>query len=444
MNILHVGWWTREFRDGGIIIAAESLMKGQKKIGHNVRYFCGGRYNLLKNKPYIKSYARNDIKVYELVNSPNLIWDFGSIRYHIHNPDAEFYFEKIVKEFQPEVVHIQELESLSAGIIDICKKHSIPTVMTLRNYWPLCPQRDLIDFNDRVCMDYQDGFKCRECNVLPLTSRFRWMLLAYLGIKKVPQSLTDMYSFYENFMSRYEETPQLRYFIQRRKQFVERLNSIKLIALSTRVKEIYEMFGVCSDNITVINSSSDAIGFIRREERKEPVDVIRFGYMGGIQRNKGVHIILDAFHEISGSEKCVLNIHGDYRSEYGLSLVKKSRDPRVSFYGDYRYENLNNVLETIDVGIIPSVWEETGPQVAFEMLHAGIPVIGSNIGGIPDFVVDGVNGFLFEPGNSSDLADKMRRFIENPKLVSEFSANTKPHKTLEEYTSEIMDFYKSL
>jgi glycosyltransferase involved in cell wall biosynthesis len=52
-----------------------------------------------------------------------------------------------------------------------------------------------------------------------------------------------------------------------------------------------------------------------------------------------------------------------------------------------------------------------------ESLADGVPVLGSNIGGIPEMVEDGVNGLLFEPGNSEELARKAQKFFENPEFL---------------------------
>ena len=445
MKILHVGWWIRPYRSGGLIIYAESLMQEQIKQGHEVYYFCGGRYNLFSNSVYTKRYKNNEINVIELVNSSNLIWDFKSIKYHINNPGTESEYEKILKEIKPDIIHIQELESLSANIINISSKYKIPVVMSLHNYWPVCPQRDLVDYEGKVCVDYMDGYKCMRCDVLPGSNKLQWMARGYLGIEPLPHKISRLVNYIygrlnEFINNNHNSIPAEKHFTIRRMDFVKRLNNINLIAVSDKVKEIYCRYGVNRNNITTIRTSSLAIDFIKRKEKNVRDRPVSFGYIGSIQRIKGLHVLMEAFRYLD-AEECTLNVYGDYNSEYGLRLVNENNIKNVHFHGRYKYQNLNEVLSNIDVGIVPPVWEDNAPQVVFEMLQGGIPVIGSDIGGIPDFVDDGVNGFLFRPGDSLDLMNKMKIILDNLQKIAQFSHNIRPHKTLSDHAKEILDYY---
>ena len=66
--------------------------------------------------------------------------------------------------------------------------------------------------------------------------------------------------------------------------------------------------------------------------------------------------------------------------------------------------------------VVPSMWFEGCPLVVSEAMSHGLPVIASRIGGLPEFVEDGVTGLLFEPGNAAELADKIHMLWENPDL----------------------------
>ncbi len=452
MRILHVGWWHRPYRGGGLIIYTESLMQEQVKQGHEVHYFCGGRYVPFPGSSFIRNNKIRGIHVYEVVNSPNLIWDYDSIVYHINNQEVENLFEDVISTVKFDVVHIQELESLSGGIIDVCLRHSLPVVMSLHNYWALCPQRDLIDYNGEVCQDYEEGRKCERCKVLPASTRLQWMLAGYVDqLMEVPRILKLLKSFYfgarrlsrkytkKNHSKNIEE----KFFTERRTEFVKKLNKIRLIAVSDRVKEIYTTFGVREEHLSTVHISSRAVEFIERKVRTGAGVPVKFGYIGGIEPHKGVHVLIEAFKKLDQT-KCALFIHGGNISKYVDDLREKSKEHNIYFMGGYRYEDLNNVLATIDVGIAPQIWEDNSPQVVFEMLQAGIPVIGSRIGGIPDFVKDGMNGFLFIPGDCNDLAAKMELLLKNPDRIRSFSQSIVPHKSLSEHSKEIIAFYEKM
>jgi glycosyltransferase involved in cell wall biosynthesis len=76
-------------------------------------------------------------------------------------------------------------------------------------------------------------------------------------------------------------------------------------------------------------------------------------------------------------------------------------------------------------------------------LSSGTPPIASNIGGIPDFVKDEVNGLLFESGNSDDLAQKMKRILDDQNLIQKLRRGIKRLKTIEEHSLELITIYEN-
>jgi glycosyltransferase involved in cell wall biosynthesis len=75
--------------------------------------------------------------------------------------------------------------------------------------------------------------------------------------------------------------------------------------------------------------------------------------------------------------------------------------------------------------VLPSIWYETFGLVLIEAFAAGMPVIASRIGGIPDLVEDGKTGLLVQPGDAADLADKMQWALENPERMAEMGLSAR-------------------
>lgn len=84
----------------------------------------------------------------------------------------------------------------------------------------------------------------------------------------------------------------------------------------------------------------------------------------------------------------------------------------VKFIGHVEYETLGSIYSRCDIFVLPSLDEGFGLVVA-EALSFGKPVVGTNVGGIPTQIVDGWNGFLVEPANSSQLAEKLKYLLTN-------------------------------
>jgi glycosyltransferase involved in cell wall biosynthesis len=94
----------------------------------------------------------------------------------------------------------------------------------------------------------------------------------------------------------------------------------------------------------------------------------------------------------------------------------------LRFAGAYRQEDLPELLTSADVVVVPSIWEDCAPLVVAEALAARAPVIGSRIGGIPDFVRHGVDGLLFGPGDATGLARCLGAFVEDRGLLGRMQA----------------------
>ena len=83
-----------------------------------------------------------------------------------------------------------------------------------------------------------------------------------------------------------------------------------------------------------------------------------------------------------------------------------------------------------------------------EAMAAGLPVVASRIGGIPEIVEHGVTGLLFEPGNAEDLANNLRRLLDNPELADQMGKAGR-EKVAREYSEEryyerLMSIYKKV
>jgi glycosyltransferase involved in cell wall biosynthesis len=92
---------------------------------------------------------------------------------------------------------------------------------------------------------------------------------------------------------------------------------------------------------------------------------------------------------------------------------------------------------------VPSIWFETGPQVVLEAHAAGVPVVGSDLGGIAERVQDGVNGLLVPPGDPLALAAALRSFVDDPDLLTRLRPRHRV-RTMDEVADETVAAYAQL
>ena len=92
----------------------------------------------------------------------------------------------------------------------------------------------------------------------------------------------------------------------------------------------------------------------------------------------------------------------------------------MRFWGKIDHRRIEKIYRETDVLVVPSIWPENQPVTITEAMAARIPVIASNVGGIPELVEDGATGLLCKKGNARELAGKMMEYLTHPNLLQEF------------------------
>jgi hypothetical protein len=155
LKVLHVGWGFIPWRGGGLIEYAEDLMTHQIDLGWDARYFFSGRKYPFSKRTRLKQWRLRRIKCYEIVNSPIIHGgDSGTSQpcLQLNEAISEDLFRRVLKDFCPDIIHIHELAGLPTSLIEIATcEFSIPTLMTLADYYLLCPTLKLYDARGHNC-----------------------------------------------------------------------------------------------------------------------------------------------------------------------------------------------------------------------------------------------------------------------------------------------------
>ncbi len=141
------------------------------------------------------------------------------------------------------------------------------------------------------------------------------------------------------------------------------------------------------------------------------------------KRRKGADLLIKAMGLLKGSKYQLIAV--------GLS-ESNAHAQDILYTGQIDQEDyLRNIFAAADVFVIPSR-EDNLPNTVLESMACGTPVVGFNIGGIPDMVIDGETGFLAEAENAQDLSDKIKTILENDALREQMGLNAR-NKVLEQY-----------
>ena len=469
VRILHVGSGFVPWRIGGLVAYAEDLMHAQVRRGHEVACFFSGRHYPYVSGPRLRRWRHRGVSMFEVVNSP--LADHGrQPEPEISEPRLERMFARTLAELRPAVVHVQELAGLPSSLLEVARASGVPVVMTLHDYFLLCSTFKLFDSDGRVCLRREIGADCVATTATApggAEQLVRATIALELARAKEAVPLVRHVSFaplrpvLEPIMRRASRArgpgrqpagsahvkARAAAFQRRREANVARLNRVdRLVAVSHRVSEIYGLLGVDRERIQTVHPTLARLERMRprRASGRRPVT---FAALGGIPSlAKGADLLAEAAASlVAGGAAGAFRLlaFGHYEQTVARKL---ERLPGVELRGPYGAEELDELLDEVDVGLMPSLWEEAYGLAGVEFLAKGIPVIGNAIGGIVDYVRDGETGWLNASCDAAGLAAIMARLVDNPGDVADrgrsaLSARGELIKPLDAHADEIEAIY---
>ena len=420
MKILQVVHYFLPKHVAGTEIYNYTLSKTLMRRGHQVRIYTKGD-GFLDRESVETETLYDDIPVRTVYFNKRGLWARSvahAFYLSISNRVIDQSFELFLHEFRPDVVHFQHTHGLSASMIAVARGQGIPVVFTLHDYWSMCHRTQLIRPNLEICDGPGSGAKCAACIDHRMVTRRPFEAAIRMGGR-----LAGMYR------ARFMRTILLK--------------ADLLISPSHFLRRKFIEFGIPSDRIISLDNGLSPERF--RDAPKRQASRLRFAFVGTIIIHKGLHILVDAFDRLPIG-KAELFIYGDptVSPAYYESVKQQTRHPDIKFMGLFQNDRIAEVMSGIDVLVIPSIWPENSPLTIHEAFLAGVPVIASRIGGIPELVHHERNGLLFETGSAADLQAKMEYLVNNPHLLQTFSRNIGRIKSIEENAEELEGIYKRL
>jgi len=191
-----------------------------------------------------------------------------------------------------------------------------------------------------------------------------------------------------------------------------------------------EKFSVPEEKIVVIPRWVDLNRF-KYTPYKDKINLNVILAVGRISPSKGYEYLIDAFKVLVRNNPYLkLKIVGEPDKSkikyfnYLKSLINRfSLNYNVEFVGFKK--NIEDLLKEAKILVVPSVIEESFSRVVIEAFASGVLVVATKVGGISEIIEDGVNGFLVEPRNSKEIAYRINKLLNEPKLANNFSINAR-------------------
>jgi len=152
---------------------------------------------------------------------------------------------------------------------------------------------------------------------------------------------------------------------------------------------------------------------------------VTYLFLGQLVEHKGIIFLLEVFADFAKKQNCRLLVVGSGKVENQLK-EKYKQEKWIEFLGYIPANKLGKeVFKRVHFTIIPSLCYENSPSVIYDSFKYGTPTIASAIGGIPELVQEGVNGYLFEPGNKISLLNKLNFSLLAMNKFEQMSENAK-------------------
>jgi glycosyltransferase involved in cell wall biosynthesis len=417
MKVLIINY--RYFVSGGperYLFNLKSLLeeKGHEVIPFSVRY----KQNLPSE--YDKYFAEpitTDDEVYFREHTWNIGHIVKGLRRSFYSKWVYKNLNRLIKDTQPDfAIVLHYLRKLSPSVLTALNDNKIPFVVRLSDFGMICPNAHLIRDN-QVCELCIKGSLLNSVKYRCVQNSLGASVVNYLATK------------YHEFKGYYSLIP---YFIvpsnfTKGKMIEAGFDQSKLLHIPTFVK--HETFSGTPKKNNIL-------------------------YIGRLDKTKGLSVLLNAIKYINTNYtninfECTITGDGENNYVKGLkSFVERNKLKTVKFIGHVDKRIIDSLIKDSLALVAPSIWYDNLPNAILESFAFGRPVIASNIGSLPELVVDGKTGLLFEPGDSKDLADKIIYLIQNPDVGLELGRNAaekvKRENDQEIHYEKIMNVYNEL
>lgn len=353
-------------------------------------------------------------------------------RWEYDNPWIGEHVYEYLKQVSPQIFHLISGYMITGSALQAAIQQGIPTVVTLTDFWFLCPRFTMLRSNGELSTLPLDAATCARC-VAEEQRRFS------LPSRFSPPGLMEV--FWRAQKGRIDQAQARIDFLRNTLQQVD-----AIISPSQFLKSMFIQSGFGGDQIVYSRQGRDFPDLDPALLMKTPSDSLRVGYLGQIIPIKGVHVLFEAVRQMEGTPISVkaygdMTPFPDYTEQLkGLVAI----DSRLSLEGKYDSSDLSHVFSDLDVIVVPSEWYENSPNVILEAFAHRTPVVASNLGGMAELVQDGVNGLLFEPGNPLSLAKQLRRLTEDPALLTELQKGIDPVKSVREEIDQLEEIYRGV
>lgn len=412
------------YRKGGAETYYLTVGSELEHMGHEVAYFSMRHPDNLPcewDKYFVTQREYNNVK-----NPLKAARDGMAL---IYSPEAKRNFQALCEEFRPDVVHLNNVHrQITLSILDApyLRENKVPVFYTAHDYVTVCPGYLMLDGAGRVCDACLEDGRYRHC----IERR----------CVKGSRAKSALAAMEASFNRAHKSNRRIDRVIA-----PSRFMRSKLIEGGWPEDKVVFLQNFADDAILdrAANAGADAT------DRENPYLL----FFGRLSAEKGIDMLLRAFDATLPNlpQNMRLLVVGDGPDTADFKALASSLGcaSRIEFAGYQTGGALQAYVERASLAIASSRWRENMPYSIVEAFAAGTPVVGTDIGGIPELVDEGKTGFICEPGGVQSMADAISRgvsaFLEQPayaRLQQNCRSYVMENCSREKFMSDLVNLYK--
>ena len=396
------------------------LAEGLRRLGHEVIFFS---MEDERNKPCDQ--AEYFVSASDYNGRTGLTEKFHQAVNIAYSKEAKVKFEKLLQAERPDIIHLNLTHrQITFSILDAPSAVGIPVVYTSHDYILVCPNYLMLDGDGNVCDECIGGSfgPCvRKCCVKG--SRAKSILAKY-------------------------EADYLRH----RKTY-SRID--RIIAPSKYMRDKLLEGGFPEYQVVTMRNFADEDTLMRAGNDCSSKKENTLFFFGRLSPEKGVDVLVAAFLAVMDfiplGWRLEIAGEGPERDRLEKLISNYAVEDRIKLLGKLEKQEVLNRAERASFTVVSSIWRENMPYSIIESFACGTPVIGADIGGIPELVLDGETGFICESDNIESLAStilKAIQFRNDEDLYCTMQANCKravlQSCSLGQYVDDIVSLYEDV
>jgi glycosyltransferase involved in cell wall biosynthesis len=433
VRILHVPYTYFPDPGGGTEVYTEALCRALAEIGCEVVVAAPGNPG--------RSYTHNGVEVHRFRHQETER-DLHEL-YGTGDPLAAREFAGLLRDLRPQLVHFQAFSpAISVRLLEGARQAGIATVFTYHSPAVSCQRGSLMLWGRETCDGRLEVRRCASCTLqglgLPMpAARLVGALPPAFGSILAPRSGGAWTAL------RMPELVALRHTTLRQ---LLRLPD-RIVAVCEWVRELLLRLGVEPQRLVLnrqgLTQAPSPAAVTARPGSAGP----KLVFLGRVDRVKGLEVLLRAM-ALRPQLPLSLDVYGIFGSSetpYDRRVRELAAgDSRVQLREPVRPEEVVGVIAQYDWLVVPSLWLETGPLVVLEAAAAGVPVLGTRLGGIAELVRDGVDGLLVDDGQVPTWAHALDAIARDRGLLPRLRAGIRPPRGMDTAAREMLAVYRDV